>query len=384
MEIRWTAPSRRAAPDAPVAMQQHPNYGAACAAWGREARVALILDGGEEIGAVQVVLRRCGGLATLALASRGPVWSDGFAPEARGGVTPEARGGVAPEARGGVAPEARGGVTPEAQAAALRALRRHLPGQGMGALLATPDHGTDRAVLRAAGLIEVQTPLHVAEIDLTAPAALRRAAQGGKWRNRLARAEAQGLKVRRAALPADPSHWLLRAEGAQQRARGYRGLPPGFAAAWASVAPRDAQVFSVERAGAPVAAMLMLIHGRAASYHIGWSDEEGRRLNAHSLILWRASEWLARRGVARLDLGTVNTKDAPGLARFKIGAGAQVRALPGTWLGVAAPRLAHSGAARLWGAGRTDAQPSELTKAQPTGATKTCLARLSETLSKPA
>jgi hypothetical protein len=33
-----------------------------------------------------------------------------------------------------------------------------------------------------------------------------------------------------------------------------------------------------------------------------------------------------------LDLGTVDTENAPGLARFKIGSGAQIRSLGGTWL----------------------------------------------------
>jgi hypothetical protein len=41
---------------------------------------------------------------------------------------------------------------------------------------------------------------------------------------------------------------------------------------------------------------------------------------------------LARRGITRLDLGTLDTEAAPGLARFKLGSGAAARALGGTWL----------------------------------------------------
>jgi lipid II:glycine glycyltransferase (peptidoglycan interpeptide bridge formation enzyme) len=88
-----------------------------------------------------------------------------------------------------------------------------------------------------------------------------------------------------------------------------------------------------------IASMLFLVHGRVATYQIGWSGEEGRRLSAHQLCLWEAMRALREAGVRRLDLGTVDTDAAPGLARFKIGAGARVRALGPTCLvlpGVAA------------------------------------------------
>ena len=69
-----------------------------------------------------------------------------------------------------------------------------------------------------------------------------------------------------------------------------------------------------------------------ASYHVGWSGPEGRAANAHPLLLWSAMQALAAEGINRLDLGDVNTEDAPGLARFKIGAGANVRPLGPTIL----------------------------------------------------
>jgi lipid II:glycine glycyltransferase (peptidoglycan interpeptide bridge formation enzyme) len=78
--------------------------------------------------------------------------------------------------------------------------------------------------------------------------------------------------------------------------------------------------------------MLYLIHGTAATYHVGWSGEEGRRLGAHNLLLWEAMSRLAAHGVRRLDLGGVNTQSSAGVARFKLGAGGEVVTLAGTWL----------------------------------------------------
>jgi lipid II:glycine glycyltransferase (peptidoglycan interpeptide bridge formation enzyme) len=83
-----------------------------------------------------------------------------------------------------------------------------------------------------------------------------------------------------------------------------------------------------------LAAMLMLCHGLTATYHIGWSGPQGRATAAHQLLLVRAADWLAARGHVRLDLGTVDTDANPGLARFKIGSGAIIRPLGGSWVGV--------------------------------------------------
>ena len=80
-----------------------------------------------------------------------------------------------------------------------------------------------------------------------------------------------------------------------------------------------------------VAAMLFLLHGRGATYHMGWSNEVGRKLNVHNLLLWRAMAQLQAQGVELLDLGGVNTHDLPGISRFKLGTGGQVLTLAGTY-----------------------------------------------------
>ena len=80
------------------------------------------------------------------------------------------------------------------------------------------------------------------------------------------------------------------------------------------------------------AAMMFLVHGASATYHIGWSGDEGRRLGAHNLVLWNALAALRERGVRRLDLGGVNTQRSAGIARFKIGTGGSVVTLAGSFL----------------------------------------------------
>jgi lipid II:glycine glycyltransferase (peptidoglycan interpeptide bridge formation enzyme) len=80
-----------------------------------------------------------------------------------------------------------------------------------------------------------------------------------------------------------------------------------------------------------VAGMLFLIHGRVASYHMGWADNEGRQLNAHNALLWQAMAYLQGEGMQVLDLGGVNTHDLPGISRFKLGTGGRAITLAGTY-----------------------------------------------------
>jgi lipid II:glycine glycyltransferase (peptidoglycan interpeptide bridge formation enzyme) len=282
-------------------MQQHPRYGRALALCGAEVRrLAIAKDDGEVFGRAQVVTRRLGPLA-LSMIGRGPVW---HGPGAAG-----------------------------RQRAALRQIAR-----GVGPLVAIPA-AQAAPMPRGPGLIALMTPAHHAVLDLGPGPATLRAGLGGKWRNRLVRAEADGVAITRAR----DVGWLLAAEAGQARARGYRSLPARFTEAWVAAGDGGAtdggaadgdgyRLYEAHAGGARIAAMLFLTHRPWASYHIGWSGEEGRRRNAHGLILWRAITDLAAEGLAALDLGTVDTEAAPGLARFKIGTGARVAPLGPTLL----------------------------------------------------
>ncbi|MBY5974536.1 GNAT family N-acetyltransferase [Ferrimonas balearica] len=199
---------------------------------------------------------------------------------------------------------------------------RSLPGP---ALISAGDAAMD-ATLRGSGAIRVMTPQSRAVLTLLQDEDRQRAGLAQKWRNRLNRADKAGLRLRHAPLPRDPQHWLLAAEAAQQRAREYRALPPAFALTWP-----ETRLFTATWNGEAIAAMLFLLHAPGASYHIGWSGETGRRLSAHTLLLWTAMRWLTARGITRLDLGPVDRDRAPGLLRFKLGSGARVADTGHTW-----------------------------------------------------
>lgn len=289
-------------------MQQHPAYAAACALWERKTCWHVLGPADAPLATALVLQRHWPGLGQVALVSRGPVWSPGLGLAERFGATRKL-------------------------IADLR--KTH------AVVIATPDpvagNGAQPAFdpLCGAGLLPLVTPMTVARLDLTGGQAERRRRLHGKWRNRLVRSGGSDLWVEVTEMPADPEHWLLLAEASQARSRGYRRLPPAFAAAWAGANRNAAPLFVAWRETQAVAAMLFLRHGESASYHIGWSNAEGRSAGAHNLLMWYAIEWLSANGHSVLELDLIDTISSPGLARFKLGTGAKPQRLGQTW--IAAP-----------------------------------------------
>lgn len=141
------------------------------------------------------------------------------------------------------------------------------------------------------------------------PDQLRRAMRP-TWRHQLDRATAKPVPDPKAAAE------ILARAGAQGRARGYRNLPPAFALNW------PAGIYAL-RVGVPmIAGAVFLIHGPRASYFAAWADETGKGQGAHRAILWQAAIDLGARGVREIDLGAFDAGNE-GLARFKLGTGAQ-------------------------------------------------------------
>lgn len=290
MKIVWDGFDTRDGGAAALPLQQSPAYAAALARLGRATRCAGILLDGEPVGFARIVARRLGPFR-LSLVLRGPVWT---------------------------AP-----VSPAAEGEALRQIAR-----SVSPLVVVPERGG----AGGRGVVPLMTPRHVALLDLTPEADRLRADLHGKWRNRLVRAEEAAVQARIG--DPDPAQVaaLLTRDAAQQRARGYRALPARFTHAWLAGDPGSALYAEARQRGETIAAMFFLLHRPWASYHVGWSGPEGRRLNTHNLLLWQAILRLKAEGYTTLDLGDVNTEDAPGLARYKIGTGAAVAALGATSL----------------------------------------------------
>lgn len=277
-------------------LQQGWAYGAALAAGGIAVRRLVAREGGHgpPVACAQVAERRLLGLVPTAFLLRGPVWLDG-------------------------APAA-----PEREAELVAAVRARL---GRPALVWAPESAAGPP-----GRRPVVSGGSTSWLDLARPLAHVRAGLRGTWRHDLRRAEGRGLEV--ADGGGSGLAWLLDRNEAQRRRVGYRGPGPTFLGRLAGAArERGGLLLLVARhAGEPVAGVLLVRHGRCATYAVGHVTGRGRALHAKHLLLWRAVERLGTAGARWLDLGGVDTERTPNLARFKLDLGGEIRRQAGTYL----------------------------------------------------
>ena len=182
---------------------------------------------------------------------------------------------------------------------------------------------------RDAGFRQIITPAHIAEWDLRRTDL--RPTMSGKWRNQLIKGERAGLRIKETNWRGN-SHWLFENAEKLARQRRFRPLPTGLLAMFAHMNRNDAVIFEAFDRATPVAACLILRHGPVATYQTAWSAPKGYALQAPRVLLHHAATRMAALGHVTLDLGLVQTDTAAGLARFKLGSGARLRKLGGTWI----------------------------------------------------
>lgn len=245
------------------------------------------------------------------------------------------------------------GLPQEIRREALAAIRTAYPWRQRCLLWWLPElngGGESEATMAALGLQQMVTGYSSIRLDLATPLERLRAGLDGKWRNALKTAEKSPMRVEFGSRAEGSWHEeafaALLAEHDEHRIeRGFRGPDGRFYAAFANAIPA-----APEAAGAgedamllwahagthlgkvrPIAGILILRHGRSATYAMGWSNAAGRLVNAHYRLLWRAVAELQARGVLLLDLGGVDTEHGAGVARFKLGLNGEVFTLAGSF-----------------------------------------------------
>jgi hypothetical protein len=305
MKVHWnghdTAAWDAAHARATAPLQQDWAYGSSMQMIGVPVLRARVEVEGVLVALAQFIVRRWGTLVSVGLCSRGPIWLQA--------------------------------MTAKDKALIYAELRRSVPLTGLRWLLITPEEIRCDS-LGLSKWRRVMTGYATVMLDISQSPAVLRAALDAKWRNRLVAAQASALTVHRVGSNPGQYRWLLDHEETQREQRGFAGLPQPFYDIYIQSRQQPAQTLLTLRADLGrdrVAGMMFLLHGESATYQVGWSNEQGRQLSAHNLLLWRAIAELQQRGVRCLDLGGVNTARSAGVARFKIGTGGVVRILAGTY-----------------------------------------------------
>jgi hypothetical protein len=273
MDIQWNEDSEQAwqarlAGMHRPALRQDWGFGIALQRLGATVRRAMILDGGKPLAVAQILQRH--GLRVI---GQGQVW-------------------LAP-------------VEPAQKRRVLRRLAWHA-----GACIITPSEA-----VAGLGIIPLIMPKSYAIWNINMPPALLRQNLHSKWRNRFLRAEdvVKPMPLLRTHLQE-----LIAQEASQRRTRSYTNLPGTMAFKW----PGGTLAIGWTSGGALQVGMVFLMHGRHATYFLGWANQTARTSFAHGPILWQAALVLRTRGVEAIDLGDVNSESGANLARYKLGTGA--------------------------------------------------------------
>ncbi|MGH1375165.1 MAG: lipid II:glycine glycyltransferase FemX [Alphaproteobacteria bacterium] len=153
-----------------------------------------------------------------------------------------------------------------------------------------------------------------------------------KWRNMLRKAEKQGLEVVWSDEGKNFS-WLMTNYERDKRDKGYDGASLKTLVAMAGQFSRGKNMLigTALLDNEPIAAIMLLNHGKASTYQIGYTSETGRQKCAHHLLLWSALQELKERGINDFDLGGVNGESAKGVKTFKEGMGGRLYETPGLY-----------------------------------------------------
>jgi hypothetical protein len=275
------------------------------AAEGQVPHFGVIRDGDDDVGLVLALERRALSVFSRVSIHRGPLWL-------------------------------RAGPPEPLIAGTLAALRRRWPRRPWRRVSFMPElpAGADsHRLLAAAGFRRAGEGYRTILVDLVPPESERRKQLRATWRHELQRAERAGLEVEidshgKATLP-----WLAQRCDLDRRLRGYHGVSSRLALQLMLAArpAGEAMVLVAAQAGERLAGIFVVRHGDSATYLIGWTGAEGRRLGATHLLLWRAMEALAAKGVRWFDLGGINPETAAGVTMFKRGLGGVEVELIGTY-----------------------------------------------------
>jgi hypothetical protein len=263
----------------------------------------LLLRQGRVIGFAQVLQRQFGRLACVSRLNRGPIFLPGADASTRAAALDEIGKQLGNWMRGRVlswAPECRVEGEPLSQLMRTSFRQCSIPGWSSSVLDLRRDEGQLRSGL------------------------------AGKWRNMLNVAHRHALQAEQ--LDDDRIFESLLSNCAQMmQMRGvpfplslYRELRKDL-----STEGTPGLLLALRNEEQLLAATFVVLHGNTATYLLGWSSDEGRKLHAHHMLLWENVLRLKACNIRYFDLGGIDQERTSGIAAFKLGLGGERYQLAG-------------------------------------------------------
>lgn len=160
----------------------------------------------------------------------------------------------------------------------------------------------------------------------------------GKWRNCLRKGERLGVEVSRHNCSGPEQDLLINGYAELQRSKGFEGLPEALLRSLAVQQCKAwqfdlfiARTANAPASDAPIGMLVTVRHGDTATYLIGSTNDQGRQMQANSVLLWHAILNAKSAGCVYLDIGGLSAATPKGVAEFKKGVNADPYVLVGEW-----------------------------------------------------
>ncbi len=160
----------------------------------------------------------------------------------------------------------------------------------------------------------------------------------GKWRNCLRKGERMGVEVTRYDGTGSEQDMLINGYAALQRRKGFEGLSEALLRSLA-VQKGNSWQFNLFTARSkntptsdePIGMLVTVRHGDTSTYLIGSTNDQGRQMQANSVLLWQTILYAKQADCAWFDIGGLSDATPKGVAEFKKGVNAMPYALVGEW-----------------------------------------------------
>ena len=154
----------------------------------------------------------------------------------------------------------------------------------------------------------------------------------GKWRNILRKSLKAEVQIEWSGR-LDHAAIIIAKHNQDRKTRGYQGASlKTLSVLCHHAAAQNALLSGIARAnGQAVGGVVILLHGKSATYQVGWNSDIGRERCVNYRLIWEALKELKTRQINTFDLGGVNDDEAAGVKRFKSGTGANPASLIGQY-----------------------------------------------------
>lgn len=166
-------------------------------------------------------------------------------------------------------------------------------------------------------------------LDLTQPLETLQKSLHPKWRNQLILAQKKAPRISVVSRPHAKDSLIQKFSRLKWKKR-FTGPSKKFLKAHLSIS-RSLHLQSRTSSGSISAETLFDLHGKTATYFLGWTSDQGRKEKAMNALLWEGIKELKEQGITHLDIGGTSFKNTS-LNRFKKRIGGAPITLPPTFV----------------------------------------------------